>query len=269
MRHLPTPVARIPTLLLALALAAAGCSTGDGGTTTSRTGGAEVEAQGAAPAETGPRADAVTVVGEGTASGRPDVLRAVVGVEVTAEEVQPALTTANERAAAVVEALEEAGVASEDIQTLDVSVRTQHHAPPGPGPEPGGPPAAGAAPIVAVNTVEVRIDDVDRAGEVLQAAADAGGDEARIRSVRFQLDDDDAHREAAREDAFADARRKAEHYAELAGRSLGPLVALEEQPSVGPPPPVPAAEAGGDAAVPIEPGSQTLRVRVTAVWALD
>lgn len=209
--------------------------------------------------------DAVTVDGVGQASGRPDVVRATLGVEVSADSVQEALDTSNERATEVIDALQDAGVAAEDIQTQELSVRDRR---PPPRPEPREGEAPEASEIVATNVVEARIRDVDRVGEVLQQASDAGGDATRIRGVQFEVEADDEILETARERAFEDARQKAEQFAELSGRELGDLVILREQgPSRGPAPP--RALEAEDAAVPVEPGTEQLQVRITAVWALE
>lgn len=210
--------------------------------------------------------DAVTVIGVGRVSGRPDVMRATIGVEVAADSVEDALGTANERAAQVISALEDAGIATEDIQSQDLSVRDRR---PPPRPEVGGEQPAETSEILATNVVEVRIRELDRAGQVLQAASDAGGDATRIRGVRFELEDDGSLLADARERAFDDARDKAEQYADLAGRELGELVMLQEHPRTGSPLPGPLAEEAqaADTAVPVEPGTQELTVRVAAVWS--
>lgn len=260
-------VCRTWTIVLAVGVLVAACSSGDEGRTAAPTEASGVQAQEA------PRTaldqdlrDVVTVSGEGVTTGTPDVLRATIGVEVTEEEVRQALATANERAAAVITALEDAGVVPEDIQTSELTVRRER---PHPGPEPPARAGPEERRTVVRNLVEARIRDVDQAGDILQGAVDAGGDVAHVRHVGFEFEDDDQLLDEARQRAFEDARRKAEQYAELAGRDLGPLVSLEEHPGRGGPvaPPVPD-EAGGQA-VPLEPGSSELTVRITAVWSLE
>jgi len=77
-------------------------------------------AAGAAPDEPAPGADpgssaGVAVGGVGTATGTPDVLRVTVGVEVTADGVDDALTRADEAARRVIAALGQADVPAEDV----------------------------------------------------------------------------------------------------------------------------------------------------------
>lgn len=260
---------RFPAVLVAGGLVLAGCS-GDqpptSGSARPDTAGALAAAQPAGGATT--TRDGITVVGEGRISGRPDVVRATVGVEVTADSVQAALERANEQAAAVIAALRDAGIPEDDIQTREVSLHERHRERP---PQPQGQQPAGGSSYVATNLVEVRIGDVDGAGEVLQAAADAGGEAARIRSVRFALEENDELLSAARERAFADARAKAAQYAQLAGRELGELVAVDEVHSSRP---GPTPFAGGDEAtaragsLPVAPGSEEQSVQVVMVWSL-
>jgi len=56
----------------------------------------------------------------------------------------------------------------------------------------------------------------------------AVGDDIRVHGVGLQVDDDDELRRQARDAAFADAREKAEQYASLAGRALGPVRSIDE-----------------------------------------
>lgn len=247
---------RLASLLTVLLLLTAGCRS-DGAAPTATSAGAAAQ-----PAQAGV-ADGVTVTGLGRAAGVPDTLRAVVGVELVREDVETALREANAAAEAVVRALREHGVAEQDVRTMEFSVRPRRVHEPGPG---GAPRIEG---YVVRNLVEATIRDVEQAGDVLGAVVEAGGDAARVEHVRFALEDDAAQLEAAREAAFEDARAKAEQLAELAGRSLGPLVGVTELGGTGPPPPVPLPEeAARGGAVPLEPGSQEVDVRIQATWEL-
>ncbi len=98
---------------------------------------------------------------------------------------------------------------------------------------------------------------------------EAGGDAARLQGVSYALDDDTALQAEAGEAAFADARRKAEQYAALAGRGLGDVLWVREQ--VDPSGSVPVMEAdtaGRDAAIPIAAGSTDVTVTVEVRWSL-
>lgn len=206
----------------------------------------------------------ITVSGAGQASGAPDVVRVTVGVRVVRETVDEALDAANAATEQVLAALDDAGIAAEDRQTRDFSIN----------PEYGGDSANGGPQIVGYavsNLVEAKIRQVDRAGAILTAVADAGGDATRIQGVSFALEDDGEQVAAAREAAFADARARAEQYAELAGVSLGGLIGITDV-TVSTPRPAEtlgAEAARADSPVPIEPGAQQVTVSVTVRWALE
>jgi len=98
----------------------------------------------------------------------------------------------------------------------------------------------------------------------------AGGNAARVDGLALDLEGDSGLLGQARKQAFADAKTKAEAYAEAAGRSLGAVSSVTEQvDSSGPQPmkyDMARASASGEA-VPVQPGSQTVSVSVTVVWS--
>ncbi len=213
----------------------------------------------------GAPAPGITVSGVGRVTGTPDTLTATVGVEVSRDTVQAALDDANAAAEKVIAAVQQAGVAKDDIQTRDFGIdpRYEQRAPEQP-------------PVITGYTVrnllEVKVRALDSAGAVLQAAAQAGGDATRVHGVTFSLEDNEALLESARKEAFADAKQKAEQYASLSGRGLGALVSVSETVA-SPPTPQPYLDtAGGSmarAAVPIQAGQQEVSVQVTAVWSMQ
>jgi uncharacterized protein len=87
--------------------------------------------------------------------------------------------------------------------------------------EKGGP--AGAE---AIGAVRVR-STAARAGEVAQAAMAAGAN--RLHGPWFEYEGAEDARVGLLGEAVADARRKAEHLADAAGRRLGPVRAVTEQ----------------------------------------
>lgn len=259
----------LPAVVAALTLALAGCSTG--GDDTSQ----EAAAGGGAPAGVA-RADAashgtapvpgITVEGSARITGHPDTLTATVGVEVERPTVQEALDAGNAGAQRVIDAVREAGVAEEDVQTAQFQVHPRYEQQPSDEPVIRG--------YLVSNLLEIRVRDVDRAGEVLAAATEAGDQDARVQGIRFSLEDNDALVAQARDQAFADARARAEDYARLAGRELGAVVSIDETFT----PAVPSEQFAGEAAaldearagapVPVRPGQQEVEVRVTTVWSL-
>ena len=91
-------------------------------------------------------------------------------------------------------------------------------------------------------------------------ANDIGGINFTVSQASKLLDD-------AREQAIADARRKAEIYAKAAGVTLGaPLSILEGSTPV--PIPYRRMAAGMAAAAPVAQGEETLQVTVAVSWAI-
>ena len=125
---------------------------------------------------------------------------------------------------------------------------------------------------VARNTIEVRVDDITRAGDVLDMAVGSGA--TSVSGVRFDIKDrEGAEREALRL-AVADARARAEAAASGGGVRLGDVIRVEEQRAFMPQPrPVmmmrQSAE-GMSAAdqVSIAPGELEVRATVTLTMGI-
>ncbi|SEM99768.1 hypothetical protein SAMN05216388_1001113 [Halorientalis persicus] len=155
----------------------------------------------------------VTVAGDGSASAQPDqaVLRLAVTVEgddPSAIRSQLASGTSDLRSA-----LSDANVATEDIETVGYSIEEP------PRRVPPGERAESEPELRGVHTFEVTLDDTDRAGTVVDAAADAG---AEVQSVRFTLAEDTREdlRNQALENAMANARGQADTLASAGGLSV-------------------------------------------------
>jgi uncharacterized protein YggE len=103
---------------------------------------------------------------------------------------------------------------------------------------------------------------------VLAVIVGIGGDATRINSVSYSIADDSQLVKDARARAFQDAKNRAEQYAQLSGLKLGKVISISEASGAAATMP-PAPPRGGIAeSVPLEPGQQTVRFSVTAVWEL-
>jgi uncharacterized protein YggE len=76
------------------------------------------------------------------------------------------------------------------------------------------------------------------------------------------------HLDEAREQAIADARRKAEIYAKAAGVTLGAPLSISEEGGNAPPMPYRKMSAGMAASAPVAQGEETLAVTVNVSWAI-
>lgn len=111
------------------------------------------------------------------------------------------------------------GIPADRIESAGYSVATNWVNEEGRSPRPDG--------YLASNAVQVELLDLDRIGEVIDAALAAGAN--RIDGVNFFASQTDSARRAALVDAIAAARRDAETMAAGAGGSLGRLLELSTQ----------------------------------------
>jgi len=202
----------------------------------------------------------ITVTGTGTAAGTPDLLRLSLGVEATAAGLGDAHRRAVAAAARLLEALARAGVGPDDAATSAISLRpeTSWH-------DGGRQEITG---YTAATTFSVTVRDLQRAPAVLEAAVAAAADSLRLAGAGLGFSDPGPLAAAARAAAWQDARTKAAQLAELAGRALGPVLRIEENPAAGPAPLPAVRETSLLAAdLPVLPGTAELAARLTATWA--
>jgi uncharacterized protein YggE len=221
-------------------------------------------AQDPIPTTTPTRQVSVTGIGEVTA--QPDVAVVTLGVQTEADEAGAALDQNSQQTQALLDALSEAGIAEENIQTQVIQLQPQYAAPP-PQPTAQMTNTNELLGYLASNVVEVRIENLDEVGSLIDSAINAGGN--RIDSIRFEISDRSAILSQAREAAWNDAQQKAQQYAELAGAELGEVLTIStfEQTPV----PVASASLARDSieSVPIQPGTQSVNVQVQVVWQLQ
>ncbi|GAA2301741.1 SIMPL domain-containing protein [Streptomyces kunmingensis] len=218
-----------------------------------------------AAAAAAPKPATLTVTGEGRATAEPDMAIVTAGVEANGPTAKDALAAQSRAADALLAAVREAGVADRDIRTESLATSAVYET----GPEPGA--ATRVAGYRATQSFTVKVRDLDRTGALIQAIADATGDDVRIDSVVFDIADPGRLRSAARAAAYADAHEKAVQYAKASGHKLGRLVSLEETTSGRPRPVAVPAMAFDQAAgkVPVAAGEIEDAVSVTAVYELN
>ena len=201
----------------------------------------------------------ITIESTGSVAFRPDQATISVGVEVEAPTAEEALRTNSDNMRALFGVLEQMGISEDSLRTTQLSVyprwdnrRNAIEKP------------MEIVAFAATNTLEIRINDLDRLGTILDALIDAGAN--RIHGVRFGVQSPDPHLDEARRRAVAEARRRAELYAEAAGMQLGALLTLSE--SSGAVQPMVKMEAMALDAVPVAEGSLTLSASITVTYAL-
>lgn len=124
---------------------------------------------------------------------------------------------------------------------------------------------------VARNTIEVRVDAIDRVGELLEIAVNSGA--TALGGLRFDLKDQARLEREALRLAVLDARAKAEAAAAGAGRAVDRILRVEEQGVEVPPMPVRVMRQSAQAnaaefAPPISAGQMEIRARAVVTAAL-
>ena len=199
----------------------------------------------------------LTARGIGTVTSTPDRLTVVLGVQNRGRAAQEALDANSRLATATIDALRAAGVAEADLRTSQLSV------------SPTQDPTTGRITGYEVNNLlTATLRDIGRAGSVIDAAGAAAGDAVRVQQLEFSVADDSAPRAQARADAVRKAQEQARQLAEAAGVTLGPVRSITE---IAADPPIPYAARlppAAQAAVPILPGTQELRVGVEIVYEI-
>ncbi|HXQ43591.1 MAG TPA: SIMPL domain-containing protein [Acidimicrobiales bacterium] len=203
----------------------------------------------------------LTVQGTGLATGTPNILTVSVGINVTDPTANEALADDNTKAAAVTGVLTQAGVASKDVQTSDLSINPQYNI------------HGVITGYQVTNTLTAVIRNFTTAGTVIDSIAGAAGNATQLNSVDFSVEDTRGLEDEARTDAVRQAVSHAKSMAEAAGERLGPVCSLSDQSQTGIYAPEPFADqaagvAKSAASVPLEPGSQQETAQVSMVYAL-
>ncbi len=166
----------------------------------------------------------ITVVGQGQASGTPDIAHINIGVDTTGASAQEAMNANKQQMTALLEKLGALGLADKDIQTSNYSIYTEQQQSPLPM---EGQLAGGEKMVYHVsNQVNVTVRDTSKLGDVLDQAVGAGAN--NIYGVYFEVSDTSKLEATAREKAIADAKARAESLAKLSGVAVGEVQVISE-----------------------------------------
>lgn len=211
----------------------------------------------------------LTVSATGQAEARPDEARFALGVDTLAGSAREATRLNNEKTSKVIAALMELGVAEEQIQTRNLNLGRIDY-----GKDRGR--------FRASNIVEVRMKQVEKAGEAVTAATEAGANVSR--GPDLVVSDPEAATKSAYAEAYRNARIRADAYAEAAGLAVTRILTIRDNGAGGghyggsivtmdaamnesaamvqtaaPPPPV----------APFQPGMNRQTVSVSVAFALE
>lgn len=201
----------------------------------------------------------ITIAGQGEVSVRPDTASVTAGVVTEAPNANAAVHRNTVAVKALFAALRDFGTGDRDMQTTGYSVNPTYTRP-----RPGEPPEIQGYRVS--NSVEVRVRDLSRLGELLDRMVAAGANQ--LNGVRFYVADPQKALDAARVAAIRDALRKAKLYADAADARVGHVLTISESSAAAPMPLLRTMKAARAESVPVAVGEQTVRASVTVTFAL-
>jgi len=206
-------------------------------------------------------AQGITVQATGTADVVPDAVQISLAVSVLAETNDVALAQASASADVVRQTLLDMKIDEADFATQGLSVNPEYTYT-----EAEGQKIVGYR---ATQVFDMLVRDAAKAGSVIDAVISKAGVNVSVNSTFPVVEDATSGSVAAREDAVAKARAKAEAYAELLGVELGEIVYLTE---INAPTNVVVAKSSDamaeGAATQIDVGTQEVTVTVEVRWKL-
>jgi uncharacterized protein len=209
-----------------------------------------------------PQVDVVVTTGEGVIQAVPDRAWITVVAETRAPNAREAQRKNTDAMKPVQDALRNARIPADAIRTVGYDLQEEFDFP-------NNRPRVSRG-YVARNSIEVRVDDVNRVGELLELSVGQGA--TRVGGLRFDLKDQaKLEREALRQ-AVAEARAKAEAAAAGAGRTVDRVIRVEETGGTPRPQPMFRAVAmearAADAPVPVSTGQIEIRAQATVTLAV-
>ena len=201
----------------------------------------------------------LSVSARAEASRVPDVAGLSTGVVTQAADANAALRANSAQMAKVVAALRAAGIAERDIQTSGISVHPQYRH------SENQPPTITG--YQASNTVAVKVRQIERLGEVLDALVASGANQ--VNGPSFEIDQPEAVYDEARREALKLAQARAAMYAQSLGLRVRRIVSISEGGGFMPRPMAMGMRAmDAVAASPVSPGESTLSVNLDVVFEL-
>jgi uncharacterized protein len=219
-----------------------------------------VPAVASAQQNTAPEPPVVITSGEGLVQAVPDRAWITVTAESRAGNPRDAQRRNSEAMTPVLDKLRAAGIPADAIRTIGYDLQQEWDYVNNQRTSRG---------YVARNTIEVRVDSIERVGELLEMAVGSGA--TSVGGVRFDLKNRAKLERDALRLAVEDARARADAAAAGAGRSIDRIVRIDAQAG-GAPVPLPRVAMLREQAVsdapPIAAGQMEIRAQVTLTSAL-
>ena len=202
----------------------------------------------------------ISITGNGSATSPPDMATINTGVVTQGKNAADAMKANNEIMAKLMAALKAQKIPAKDIQTSDFSVSPQYAR------DDRGRTQQEIVGYRVSNQVRVVIRNLPELGKVLDTLVSTGSN--RVSGISFGITDSDGILNEARNNAIADARSKANLYAQALGIKVGKVVSVSESSVIAPRPQFFARAAMADSAVPIASAEQELTATSDLVFAI-
>lgn len=213
----------------------------------------------AAAQVTPPESPAVVVSGEGVVTAVPDQAWVRIGAESRSKVSKEAQSRNAEAMAAVQQKMTALGIPKDAVRTLAIDLQMEYDYANG-RQTPRG--------YVARNTIEVRVDDFAKLGDVLDAAVGSGA--TNLGGLRFDVKRREALEREALQLAVANAMGRAEALAAGAKRAIERVIRIEESlvGRGGEMPVMAMRMKAEDASTPVAAGELEIRAQVRLTAAL-
>jgi uncharacterized protein YggE len=200
----------------------------------------------------------ITMTGHGEIKAIPDIAIVNAGVTTNAPTAAAALAANSARMNQVFAALKKLGVPDRDIQTAGLSMSPQYTNGDNNNPR-------RLTGYQVNNELSVRLEDVTKVGSTLDTLIGAGANQ--MNSIGFDIANPAPLLEKARTQAIADARARAQTYAQAAGVTLGSIASISEGSGETPRPMFRVEQVMVTGSrMSVAAGEQSVTADVTVVW---
>lgn len=205
----------------------------------------------------------ISVSGTGDVAGTPDLAIMQFGVITEGKTAGDAISANSREMNAVRAQLKKIGIADRDLQTSNFSLSPKY-----PAYNRNSPEERKIIGYTVNNTLTVRLRDVEKVGEAIDKATQAGANS--MHSLQFGFQNQGDLQDDAQQAAVRDARATAEMLAKEAGVKLGRVMSISVPNFTrGPQPMARAAMADFESSTPIEAGESVLSATVSMTFEIE
>lgn len=208
------------------------------------------------------KTDTFNVTGEGKVTVKPDIATITVGIQANGTSAKDVQDQINKNINKVSDAIKKLGIDQKDIKTQNYNINPTYDY------------TGGNQKITGYSgntNLVVKVRKLDNANSILDAAIAQGANQ--VGNISFDVEDKTKAENEARTMAVAEAKKKAENAAKIAGFSLGKIINYSENQGrmLEPVPMMKAADSGmglGGGGTQVEPGSNEINLTVTLSYEI-